>query len=328
LLWDRNHLENAVKGGGNLTDLDRPERFFVRASGPTIGAGYAQHRRFEPALLGTQVAARSAMAPAASCSTDVPGLDASPKRIAVAFAIAGLLASACAGGDNGADAANESEATANGRVASHGMNLAGDPANAWISHVPLFAAPHDVQMIAAGAMTSVNGSPLPPSFSDQLFTFLPDSISLDALRTGALTTLEGKLFVGSFEHDGRPLAGRFRFSVSRVVHQHVLDKQTSQPALTYVLVGSRERAFAIHKVAGTPGFDEVVRVELGGDAPPNDALAVGVEALVTGASDTPTSRIGLADAPRTMQAGSRTFTAKRAASLSCLVGPDFFDFCR
>ena len=223
----------------------------------------------------------------------------------------------------------ENNASATGRVGSHGMVVAGTPAEAFISHIPMFGAPHDVQVVVAGRFISLNGSSsslLPESFSEKLFTFVPERMSLDALRLGSLQELRGTLFLGNFEAGGRPVTS-VRFQASRVVHQHVLESGASQPELTYVLFGSRERTFAAHKIAGSPGFDEVLRVDLGGDAPPTSDLAAGVEARVSGKSDAPAARLGLSGQVTTVQSGARTFTVKSAAMLSCLEGPDFASAC-
>src|SRR5262245_19602458 len=70
-------------------------------------------------------------------------------------------------------------AASGGRVGSHGMVVAGTPAEAFLSHIPMFGQPHDVQAVVAGAFSSLNGSTLPESFSEHLFTFVPDRMSLD-----------------------------------------------------------------------------------------------------------------------------------------------------
>src|SRR5262245_51746495 len=46
-----------------------------------------------------------------------------------------------------APAASESAATASGRVGSHGMVLFGTRGRGYLSHIPMFQAPHDVQAI-------------------------------------------------------------------------------------------------------------------------------------------------------------------------------------
>src|SRR5262249_14507522 len=92
----------------------------------------------------------------------------------------------------------ETEQTASGRVGSHGMIVTGTPGEAWISHVPMFRAPHDVQLVVAGSFAPEEGAAvLPASLDSKLFTFLPDPASLDALRTGMLHELRGTLFFGN-----------------------------------------------------------------------------------------------------------------------------------
>ena len=39
------------------------------------------------------------------------------------------------------------------------------------------------ELVVHGALTSAAGKPLPPSFSERTFTFLPERTSLDLLRT-------------------------------------------------------------------------------------------------------------------------------------------------
>ncbi|HVH47752.1 MAG TPA: hypothetical protein VM925_35695 [Labilithrix sp.] len=221
----------------------------------------------------------------------------------------------------------ESELREAGRVGSHGMVLAGTPAEAFLSHIPMFQTPHDVQLVIAGKLDADAGADLPGTFSGELFTFLPDRISLDALRTGSLRELRGTIFLGNFESGGRPVASRVRFTVTRVVHEHVLDPAAKQAKLTYLVFGSRARSFAVHRIAGRPGFDEVLSVELGGDVPTDDELAAGVEAQVPASDDDAANRLGRATSATSMRAGARTFTARRVAALSCLEGPDFVGTC-
>jgi hypothetical protein len=210
------------------------------------------------------------------------------------------------------------------------MIVAGTAEEAFLSHIPLFKAPHDVQLVVAGSFVpDAPGGSVPPSFSDSLFTFVPDRCSLDALRTGTLQPgeLRGTLFLGNFEAGGRPLPARVRFVVSRVLYQQLLDAKSSQPELTYLLFGSAGRTFAAHRVSGSPGFDEIVRVELAGDVPPAADLARGVEARLA-SKDELASRLGLSAAPREARADRRTFTVKPAGVLSCLEGPGFDAPCR
>jgi hypothetical protein len=206
------------------------------------------------------------------------------------------------------------------------MVIAGTPADAFVSHIPMFGPPHDVQMIVAGSFSSLDGSTLVASFSDAPHTFLPDKMSLDGLRLGSLAELRGTIFLGNFEAGGQPLPPRVRFKVSRVVHQRVLDAGATEHELSYLLFGSRERTFAVHRIAASPSFDEVLHVTLGGDAPSDAELARGVDVRMQG-PDQASARLGLAASAKSAQAGTRNLTVKSVTALSCLVGPDFSAPC-
>ena len=265
-------------------------------------------------------------------STAVPGFwSRLVTRLVTSLAVASVaaLASGCGDSEPAPDSSQANQ-TAGGRVGSHAMVITGNAGAAFLSHVPLFDEPHDVQMVAQGTIAGVGAAAVPASFADSLFTFLPDVFSLDALRLGTLKTLQGQLFVGSNEHNGRAVPGKFKFTVSNIVHQHVLDAhQPAPPALTYIVFGSRSATFAVHKIAGAPSFDEVLHVNLVGNDLPTDAeLAAGVDAEVPTIPDVMSARLGnSADALNAKGAG-HSFTMTRAAALSCLVSPDFFDPCR
>ena len=219
-----------------------------------------------------------------------------------------------------------------GRVGSHGMVAFGTPADAFVSHIPMFGPPHDVQAVVAGSFRTLDGSALPAALDDRLFTFVPDRMSLDAFRGGSLSELPGQLFLGNFESGGQPLPARVRFVASRIVHQHLLDTAAARTGQTtelgYLLVGRRDRAFAIHRITRSPSFDEIVKVDLGGDAPSDAELGAGVEATIAGAPDEPARRLGLAHAQQAMRAGARTFNVTPHPALSCLVGPEFTEPCK
>jgi hypothetical protein len=207
------------------------------------------------------------------------------------------------------------------------MVVFGTAGEAYVSHIPMFGPPHDVQAVVAGSFTALDGGALPKTLSDRLYTFVPDKMSLDAFRSGSLGELQGQIFVGNFEAGGQALPSRFRFRASRVVHQHVLDAGAKEPELGYLLLGSRKGTFAVHRIAGSPSFDEVLEVELSGDVPSDAELAAGVPANLAGLPDAVAGRIGLVPAGKTVKAGSRSFVMKPKTPLSCLIGPEFSAPC-
>jgi len=141
---------------------------------------------------------------------------------------------------------------ANGRIGTHGMIAFGTAADdAYLSHIPMFQAPHDVQLVVHGSLV---GAGLPRTLGDRLYTFVPKPISLDALRLGSLRELVGTLYLGNFEDGGRPVATNVRFSVREIVHQHVLDARADETADDDVIEAGD---FRVHLIGGAPSFDRI-----------------------------------------------------------------------
>jgi hypothetical protein len=256
--------------------------------------------------------------------------------IGIPSVVAALFASAGCARPSGADylpgtPGVESMQQASGRVGSHGMVVAGTAQEGFLSHIPMFGAPHDVQLLLAGSFAALTPeASFPASFGEELFTFLPDRMSLDALRTGALHELQGSLFLGNFEAGGRRLPGRFRFAVSRVLHQHLLLEpvvDAGGPPLEYLVFGSRQRTFAAHRLTSAPGFDELLQVKLTGpDRPTDEALGAAVTVRID-EPDAVTARLGVRANPVRASDGTHAVTIERVTELSCLEGPDFVEAC-
>lgn len=230
---------------------------------------------------------------------------------------------AAAGGD---PAAAEAEQVADGRVGTHGHVIVGNASSAVISHIPIIGEqPHDVQCLVAGSLSSLDGRPI-PDMTARGFTFVPDRFSLDALRRGALSELQGTIHLGNFEQGGQPV-GRAKFSVSRVLHEHLLPNNLAATDLSYVLFNAGGKTYAAHKIAAGPSFDEIVPVTFSGGGPSAGELAGGFEVVASGTADRQSTRLG---ATRTINVtgGGRSFTVNAGgAALSCLTGPGFFENC-
>lgn len=250
---------------------------------------------------------------------------------AVMFPLA-LAAAACSGQPHasGEPAAlrvappGGNDGAAHGRMGVHGMVMFGEK-SLFLSHIPMFHAPHDQQLIVEAAVDP-GSTGVPASFSDGLYTFAPQPFSLDDLRTGALKQIRGDIHAGNFEDGGRKIAGGVALSIVRVVFARGLHDADPQPArLGYLALGSGDDAYVIHRIAGAPSFDQLARARFDGAAPSDDALAQGVP-LTVEIPDTPERRL----------AGGKAFDAKGpqgvtqvtlVRELSCLVGPDFTSAC-
>jgi len=198
------------------------------------------------------------------------------------------------------DHAEAAQTAQHGRIGSHGMVLVGTPDSAYLSHVPMFHAPHDVQMILS---VHLDGQKLPSSFSERLFTFLPETLSLDDLRLGQLKSFHGTVFLGSCEIGGTPVAKNVTVTVTSIVHQHILDGKAAPQG--WFVFGNAAQAFAAHRITTSPGFDQIVKIQ---------PIADRRSFIETTGADVP-----MTDKP--------VGKLVPVTSLSCLVGPDFVDAC-
>jgi hypothetical protein len=191
----------------------------------------------------------------------------------------------------------------------------------FLSHIPMMRAPHDVQAVFEIAIRS-SATHLPSSFADTLYTFVPEVVSLDALRLGEIHELRGSVFLGNFEDGGRLLSRDVVVDVNEVVFQEeLLPSLPAATTLSYLVLGDSSESFLVHRIGGprrdgAPNFDEIVSVT--SSAVSGDAGASQGSFVTLGPSDAVAHRLG---------AGSGTvgFTVK--TNISCLVGPDFVDAC-
>ncbi len=139
------------------------------------------------------------------------------------------------------------------------MVLFGTGDSLFLSHIPMFEAPHNRQVLIEASALSLAGK----SFSDGSFTFRPDAFSLDALIHGQLDTTRGTIFEGNFESGGRPVASNVELKIREVPVADALLATTPMPeALEYFVMGRGNEAFLVHRIAGAQDFDQVVKFSL------------------------------------------------------------------
>jgi hypothetical protein len=208
--------------------------------------------------------------------------------------------------------------TAGGRKGVHGMVVFGQrDRGVFLSHIPMFRAPHDVQLVIEVKLTDG-----PDDLSQELFTLEPKPFSLDDLMLGHVKTVEGTLYRGGFEQGGKPV-GTVHATVVRVIRQSMLGTSPSASMLQYLAVGAAKRAYLIHLIGGAPSFDQILAADLSNAGIPEPALSEGVVLTVPNRSDTLAERLtpGSVTARTTETAPAVSLTISR--ELSILVGPDF-----
>lgn len=150
--------------------------------------------------------------------------------------------------------------------ATHGMLLFGNQ-KSYASHLPMFHAPHDYQVIMEVSIGAFPHSIAHKKYNelkgttDKIFTLEPLKMDLTKVLDGSITSFQADLYHGHFEKGGDNLGP---VNV-KVVHLIVGNKLNPQPAALsmekYVVFGSSGEYFAAHAIEGKPSFDAIVTVK-------------------------------------------------------------------
>lgn len=147
----------------------------------------------------------------------------------------------------------------------HGMLLFGKEV-AYASHLPMFHAPHDYQLIMKLKLKDQPRSQTLAAYETAksngatLFTLVPEVMDLTLLISGAKTSFKAAIFDGHFERGGQKL-GPVVVDVEKIVFSSKLDG-TQQPAAfgSYLLFGELGEYFGAHLIKSKPSFDAIMTI--------------------------------------------------------------------
>jgi hypothetical protein len=152
--------------------------------------------------------------------------------------------------------------------AVHGMLLFGNQV-AYASHLPMFHAPHDYQLLLKLSFNDLPGGNTMATYQDakkstpEYFTLVPEVMDLSQVISGAKTTFRASIYQGHFERGGQKL-GPVQVQVQKILFSARLKAQTgSTPAAAenkYFVFGGNGEYFATHLIQGRPNFDATVSV--------------------------------------------------------------------
>jgi len=197
-----------------------------------------------------------------------------------------------------------------GRVGLHGMVVFGDSdTGLYMSHIPMFNLPHDVQVVFA-----VDFPAKRKSFADRNYTFKPRPFSLDDAILGNLKLIKGVLFAGNFEAGGEPIDDTLSVTIRgiAIAAKKLANLPAPPESLTYNVIG--DGRYLVHPISTSNDFDQILALDKPilatshqGDTP---------QVVIPGTPNDVNSRL---------LAGNLVFGSKVSAELSTLVGPDFTD---
>ena len=173
-----------------------------------------------------------------------------------------------------------------------------------LSHLPMFMAPHDAQLLLEATLEDATGRSLLEAWEDErashaderLYTVMPEKFALSTLYSPdppARASFRARFFRGHLERGGRviPELADVVVRVTDVLYARRFDRSGKPDDLTYLLVGHRTELFLVHRISEPPDFDQILAVELNGSPVDEEALRIGVEVVLEGRPNTAQERL-------------------------------------
>ncbi|MEV0298621.1 hypothetical protein [Nocardia sp. NPDC050710] len=151
---------------------------------------------------------------------------------------------------------------------THAMVVFGTGVDCYLSNLPMFAPPHDFQVVLSVELDRRGrralGADRRHGFGGvHTFDAEPFQIAeLDPGRPNSRTTLRGRLFRGHVGRGGVPIAKDIVVTVRSVVYYAKLDPSVDRELLTHLCFGRPGQLYLAHRIARRPSFDQIVAVRL------------------------------------------------------------------
>jgi len=159
--------------------------------------------------------------------------------------------------------AGMAHAMAHDRPATHGMLVVGED-TIFLSHLPMFHAPHDYQVILQAKFRRGDLDPMSVYGRDRrqsgrkVYTLVPEPFVLPDV-VSAKRSFKADLFRGHFERGGLPIATGITVDIEQVVYFHQFEPTAGHPDhAQYLLFGKGSEAFLAHLISARPDFDQVL----------------------------------------------------------------------
>jgi len=166
-----------------------------------------------------------------------------------------LALSLIAGGAGAADAT----------YGEHGMALFGGKEGLYASHLPMFHAPHDYQVILqVHVADAATDAALRRRLDGKtaLWTIAPEKFELSRLSPASAAPLKqfkADLVLGHFEQGGKTQFPASTIVVDKVlVYRQLSPAQQTNAGASYVQIGSGRQRYLVKRIDSRPDFDHIV----------------------------------------------------------------------
>ncbi len=148
----------------------------------------------------------------------------------------------------------------------HGMLIFGTH-TIYASHLPLFHAPHNYQVILELELNKdakekfIKDQQLHPEFTT--YTFEPERFVLPD-KINSKGSFKANLYRGHFERGGVKIADSINIKILAVIFFKQFDPAAPRQAnAVYLLFGNGKEQFAVHQISNKPDFEQIILVKTG-----------------------------------------------------------------
>jgi hypothetical protein len=155
---------------------------------------------------------------------------------------------------------------------SHGMLVVGTDV-VYLSHLPMFHAPHNYQLIFEAALDAdvlADYRRDSGAHADTYYTLVPTGrwVLPDTIVEGA--SFGADLYRGHFERGGTPIRRGVTVKVRHIVHFRRFDAGRTPDPSQWIAFGHGRERFLAHRIEAAPDMDQVVQLS----APPPEGQAM------------------------------------------------------
>lgn len=150
----------------------------------------------------------------------------------------------------------------------HGMLVFGGKEGLYASHLPMFHAPHDRQLIFRFHLLDAkidNALRASLARAPEVWTLEPEEFDLDRLQAktaNALRQFTGRLVQGHFERGGKERYTQQTVVIDEIIVFNTLSpKEQAQSTGHYYVIGSGSEKFLMKKIDRRPDFDLLVSLK-------------------------------------------------------------------
>jgi hypothetical protein len=146
----------------------------------------------------------------------------------------------------------------------HGMLIFGTE-KIYASHLPLFHAPHNYQIILeleldkTAKQKFIKDQQLHPEFTT--YTIEPERFILPD-KVNSKGSFKANLYRGHFERGGVKIADGISIKIVAVIYFKKFDTaDVRQTDAAYLLFGNNKEQFAVHQISNKPDFEQIIQVK-------------------------------------------------------------------